>query len=165
MTPRRTADLRRYLRGSWRILLKELSAFGLVGALSFVIDLGLFALLQKHGALKANCVSTVVSTAFAYVGNRHLSFSHRARTSLARETTFFFAINLIALIFSELVIALFVYGFGYDHGGRTVLVVKIVTIGIGTVFRFWAYKRFVFLHPDKVHAPPTEIDLESELSE
>src|SRR5690348_13648942 len=102
MTSLRPADLRKYLRGSWRILLKELSAFGLVGALSFVIDLGLFALLQKHGALKANCVSTAVSTAFAYVGNRHLSFSHRARTSLARETTFFFAINLIALVFSEL---------------------------------------------------------------
>jgi putative flippase GtrA len=161
----RPADLRNYLRGSWRILLKEVSAFGLVGALSFVIDLGLFALLQKHGALKANCVSTVASTAFAYVGNRYLSFSHRARTSLARETTFFFAINLIALVFSELVIALFVYGFGYDHASRTVLVVKIVTIGLGTIFRFWAYKRFVFLHPDKVHAPPDEIDLEAELSE
>ena len=157
------SDLSVRLRRSWRILLKELSAFGLVGALSFVIDLGLFALLQKHGALKANCVSTVVSTAFAYVGNRHLSFSHRARTSLARETTFFFAINLVALVFSELVIALFVYGFGYDHGGRAVLVVKIVTIGLGTIFRFWAYKRFVFLHPDRVHAP--EVDLDEELAE
>jgi putative flippase GtrA len=165
MTSVRRAELRRYLRGSWRILLKELSAFGLVGALSFVIDLGLFALLQKHGALKANCVSTIVSTAFAYVGNRHLSFSHRARTSLGRETAFFFAINFIALIFSELVIALFVYGFGYDHASRTVLVVKIVTIGLGTVFRFWAYKRFVFLHPDKVHTRPTDVDLDAELTE
>jgi putative flippase GtrA len=125
-----------------------------------VIDLGLFALLQKHGALKANCVSTVVSTAFAYVGNRYLSFSHRARTSLGRETAFFFGINLIALIFSELCIALFVYGFGYAHGSRTVLVVKVVTIGIGTVFRFWAYKRFVFLHPDKVRVNDPDLDVE-----
>jgi putative flippase GtrA len=160
MTSLRHRDLRAYLRGSWRILLKEVSAFGLVGALSFVIDLGLFALLQKHGALKANCVSTVVSTAFAYVGNRHLSFSHRARTSLGRETAFFFAINFIALVFSELVIALFVYGFGYGHESTTVLVVKIVTIGIGTIFRFWAYKRFVFLHPDKVHARDADLDVE-----
>ena len=160
MTLLRRTGLREYLRGSWRILLKELSAFGLIGAVAFVLDLGIFALLQKHGALKANCASTVVSTAFAYVGNRYLSFSHRARTSLGRETAYFFGINLVTLIFSELAIALFVYGFGYAHKSHVVLVVKIVTIGIGTIFRFWAYKRFVFLHPDKVHAPDADLDVE-----
>ena len=72
--------LREYLRNSWRILLKEMTAFGLVGALAFVIDIGVFAWLQPYGALKANAASTVLSTAFAYVGNRHLSFSHRARS-------------------------------------------------------------------------------------
>jgi len=30
--------------------------------------------------------------------------------------------------------------------------VNLVTIGMGTIFRFWAYKRFVFLHPDRVAA-------------
>src|SRR5919201_5700451 len=97
MTAVRPSELRTYLRNSWRILLKEVSAFGLIGALAFAIDLGIFAWLAHYGALKANFVSTVTSTAFAYVGNRHLSFSHRARTGLARETTFSFGINLIAL--------------------------------------------------------------------
>ena len=54
-------------------------------------------------------MSTVVATTFAYFGNRHLSFSHRARTSIGRETSFFFGINLITLVFSELIIGLFVY--------------------------------------------------------
>jgi hypothetical protein len=31
-------------------------------------------------------------------------------------------------------------------------VVNLFTIGMGTIFRFWAYKRFVFLHPDRVAA-------------
>jgi putative flippase GtrA len=153
-------DLRTYLRNSWRILLKEITSFGVVGALAFAIDLGIFGLLAKHGALKANCVSTVVSTGFAYVGNRYLSFSHRARTSLGRETAFFFGINLIALVFSELVIALFVYPLGFARDSASVFLVKVVTIGIGTIFRFWAYKRFVFLHPDKVHAPDADLDVE-----
>src|SRR3954447_12839780 len=144
----RRETLREYLRGSWRILLKELSAFGLIGALAFVIDIGLFAWLSSYGALKAKAVSTAASTTFAYVGNRYLSFSHRARTSIGRETSFFFGINLIALIFSELVIALFVYPLHHAHDSTVVFVVKIVTIGLGTIFRFWAYKRFVFLHPD-----------------
>ena len=155
--------LREYLRNSWRILLKELTAFGLVGALALVIDISIFAWLAPHGAIKAKAVSSAVSTTFAYFGNRHLSFSHRARTSIGRETSFFFGINLVTLIFSELVIALFVYGFDYGHASTMVFVVNIVTIAIGTMFRFWAYKRFVFLHPDKVHSP--DIDLDEELAE
>jgi putative flippase GtrA len=159
----RRETLREYLRGSWRILLKELSAFGLIGALAFVIDIGLFAWLSSYGALKAKAVSTTVSTTFAYFGNRYLSFSHRARTSLGRETSFFFGINLVTLVFSELTIALFVYGFGYGHTSTMVFAVNVATIGLGTVFRFWAYKRFVFLNPNKVHA--LDPDLDSELAE
>jgi putative flippase GtrA len=160
MTSLRETTLREYLRVSWRILLKEVSAFGLIGALAFVIDVGLFAALTSYGALKAKAISTAVSTTFAYFGNRYLSFSHRARSSIGRETSFFFGINLVTLIFSELAIALFVYGFGYGHTSKMVFAVNIVTICIGTIFRFWAYKRFVFLHPDKVHEPDADIDVE-----
>ena len=156
-------SLRDYLRTSWRLLLKEVAAFGLIGAMAFVIDVGLFTWLAPHGALKAKAVSTAVSTTFAYFGNRHLSFSHRARTSIGRETSFFFGINLVTLIFSELVLALFVYGFHFGHASTTILVVNLVTIGIGTLFRFWAYKRFVFLHPDRVNVP--NVDLKEELAE
>jgi putative flippase GtrA len=163
MTSLRPSTLREYLRASWRILLKELAAFGVIGALAFVIDIGLFTWLAPHGALKAKAVSTAVSTTFAYFGNRHLSFSHRARTSIGRETTFFFGINLITLIFSELAIALFVYGFHNGHASTIVFAVNLVTIVIGTLFRFWAYKRFVFLHPDRVRA--RHPDLDEELAE
>ena len=159
-TVRRRPDLREYLRSSWRILLKELSAFGLIGAIAFVIDVGLFAWLTTYGALKAKAVSTVVSTTFAYFGNRYLSFSHRARTTIGRETSYFFGINFITLIFSELAIGLFVYGLHYAHRSTMVFVVNIATIAVGTVFRFWAYKRFVFLHPDRVQKNAPESDLE-----
>ena len=151
------------LRGSWRVLLKEISAFGAVGLIALVIDLSIFKVLSPHGALKAKCISTIASTTVAYFGNRHLSFSHRARTSIGRETSFFFGINLITLAFSELILALFVYGFHQSHGGNVIQLVNIGTIGLGTLFRFWSYKRFVFLHPDKIHSP--DIDLDEELAE
>ncbi|MEO9137947.1 MAG: GtrA family protein [Jatrophihabitans sp.] len=163
MTSLRPSYLRDRLRGSVRILVKELAAFGAVGALAFVIDVGLFATLAGAGALKAKTVSTIVSTTFAYFGNRYLSFSHRARSSLGRETAVFFGINLVTLAFSLLVIAFFVYPLGYDHASRTVFLVNIATIGVGTIFRFWAYKRFVFLHPDRVHS--RHINLDEELAE
>jgi putative flippase GtrA len=62
-----------------------------------------------------------------------------------------------------LVIALFVYPLHYPHASATVFVVNVGTIGVGTLFRFWAYKRFVFLHPDRVHRP--DINLDEELAE
>jgi putative flippase GtrA len=162
-TDSRFGLLRDHLRSSWRILLKEVTAFGAIGLISLVIDLGLFNLLFHHGALKAKCVSTIVATTFAYFGNRYLSFSHRARTSIGRETSFFFGINLIVLIISELILALFAYPFNQRSDHVVMNVVNLATILIGTIFRFWGYKRFVFLHPDNVHA--RNIDLDVELAE
>ena len=156
-------SLRQQLRSSWRILLKEVAAFGAIGAISLVIDLGLFNLLYHHGTLKAKCVSTIVATTFAYFGNRHLSFSHRARTSLGRETSFFFGINLVVLVISELILALFAYPLNQRSDHVVMNVVNLATIVLGTGVRFWSYKRFVFLHPDKVHA--RDIDLDIELAE
>ena len=156
-------SLLEHVRSSWRILLKELTAFGLVGCLAFAIDIGIFTALTQggdFGSLKSKAVSTVVSTTFAYFGNRHLSFSHRARTGLKRETGFFFAINGVTLVLSEAILALFVYGFGYAHNSSMVALVNVATIALGTVFRFWAYKRFVFLHPDRVHEPDLDLDVE-----
>ena len=156
----RSAELRLYLRHSWRILAKEITAFGFVGIVSLVIDLGLYNLLAHHGWLKAKCVSTIVATIFAYFGNRYLSFSHRARTSIGRETSFFFGINLVVLVISELILGLFAYPLNQRNDHLVMNVINLVTIGLGTVFRFWAYKRFVFLHPDRVHAPDADLDVE-----
>jgi putative flippase GtrA len=147
------STLTAHLRGSWRLLAKEIAAFGLVGAISFVIDIGLFNLFLHHGQgpIEAKTFSTAVSTTFAYFGNRHLSFSHRARTSLGREAGFFFLINLITLVASLLVLAFFAYPLHFKFDKVVMNVVNLVTIGLGTVIRFDFYKRFVFLHPDKVH--------------
>jgi putative flippase GtrA len=166
VTDLRPSALRAKLQGSWRIVVKEVAAFGFIGALAFVLDIGVFTWLthaEHWGALKSKGVSAVLSTSFAYFGNRYLSFSHRARTSIGRETAFFFGINAITLLFSELGIALFVYPLHYDHASTTVFIVNLATIGLGTLFRFWAYKRFVFLHPDKVRSP--DVDLDEELAE
>jgi putative flippase GtrA len=162
-TTYRPTSLITHLRNTSRILVKELTAFGFVGIIALAIDLGIFKLLSDEGALKAKCISTLASMTFAYIGNRYLSFSHRARTSLRRETSYFFGINLITLGFSEAILAIGVYAFHQPHGGIVIFLVNLGTIGLGTIFRFWSYKRFVFLHPDKVHAH--NVDLETELAE
>ena len=77
------------LRGTWRLLLKELGAFGVVGGLCFALDSALFQLLYTSaglGAVPPSSISTVVSMTVAYLGNRYWSFSHRARTGCAAST-------------------------------------------------------------------------------
>ncbi|MGH8963350.1 MAG: GtrA family protein [Jatrophihabitantaceae bacterium] len=159
----RRADLRAYLRHSWRILFKEIAAFGVVGAIGFVIDVGLFNVFFQDGQIVAKCISTFAATVATYFGNRYFSFSHRARTGIGRETSIFFGINVVTLLFSIAVIGLFEYPLHFKHHLLVMNVVNIATIGLGTIFRFWSYKRFVFLHPDRVH--DRAIDLDEELAE
>jgi putative flippase GtrA len=131
---------------TWRMLLKELSAFGVVGAVCFLIDLGVFQLLYAHagvGAVTAKLVSTLVSMTLAYLGHRHWSFSHRARTGLRREYLLFAVVNGVTLLQGLGLVAFVRYGL---HQGDTLVlqVTNIVAIALGTVVRYLSYRRWVF---------------------
>jgi len=130
----------------WHVLLKEISAFGVVGVINLVVDVGLFNLLHFRiglGPTTSNVISTGVATTISYFANRHWSFSHRARTGLRREYTLFIVINLVALGISSFVVA-FTYYVVSASSPVALNIAKIIGIGIGTVFRFWSYKRWVF---------------------
>jgi putative flippase GtrA len=139
----------------WQVLFKELSAFGVVGAVNLFVDIGLFNALHFGagiGPLSSKVISTTVATTSAYFLNRHWSFSHRARTGLAREYTLFFVLNGIALAMGLLVLGATRYGFGFTDK-LSLNVANLIGIGLGTIFRFWSYKRWVFpAHQDSLTA-------------
>jgi putative flippase GtrA len=140
----------------WHVLAKELSAFGIVGAINFVVDTGIFNALhfgEGVGVLTSKVVSTAVSTTLAYFMNRHWSFSHRARSGLRREYALFFGLNLIALLIALVVLGFTHYILGYTDG-LSINVANVIGIGLGTIFRFWSYKRWVFVADDKASAGP-----------
>jgi putative flippase GtrA len=134
---------------TWRLLLKEVSAFGVVGAVCFVLDVGLFQVLYVHAgvdAVLAKLLSTLVSTTAAYFGHRHWSFSHRARTGLRREYTLFVAINGVTLLLGLFIVWLVRYPLGQE-GALVLQVANVASIALGTVLRFLSYRRWVFLDP------------------
>src|SRR4051794_33346243 len=134
---------------TWRLLAKEVSAFGVVGAACFVLDIGLFQLLYVHlgvDAVVSKLCSTVVAVTAAYFGNRHWSFSHRARTGLRREYGLFIAINGVTLVVGLFVVWLVRYPFGQD-GALVLQIANVGSIALGTVLRFLSYRRWVFLDP------------------
>ncbi|MGY1783128.1 GtrA family protein [Geodermatophilus sp. SYSU D01036] len=131
---------------TWRLLLKELSAFGVVGAVCFVIDLGLFQLLYAHvgvGAVSSKLVATVLSTTVAYLGHRYWSFSHRARTGIRREYTLFAAVNGLTLVIGLALVALVRYPLGQESAW-VLQGTNIASIALGTVIRYLSYRRWVF---------------------
>ncbi len=135
----------------WPVLDHEMAKFGVIGLACYAIDVLVFNLchgLVGMDPISAKTVSTIVAATCAYVGNRHWSFTHRARTGLRREYTLFVIFNAIGLA-----IALGCVGFASHvlnlHGVLELnLAANVVGTGLGTIFRFWAYKRWVFLHPD-----------------
>src|SRR3954454_16294330 len=132
-----------------RRVARELAKFGSVGAIAFVINFGLFNLLHAKagaglGPLTANGIATVVATTFAYFANRYWTFRHRDRTGLGREYALFFVLNGIGLFITEIFI-------GFTHyvlDQRSLIafnVAQILGTGVATLFRYWSYKRWVFL--------------------
>jgi putative flippase GtrA len=134
-------------RGAMDVLYREMIKFGVVGLLAFVIDLGLANILW-HTVLAdrvttAKIISGIVATAFAWVGNRQWTFRHRRSRPAHHEVALFFGVNGVALGISALTLFISHYGLGFT----SILadnVATIVGIGLGTLFRFWAYRRVVF---------------------
>jgi putative flippase GtrA len=149
-------DLVRRLLDKWRTLIREFTKFGIIGAINTVLDYAIFNALYDIGPLKAQCVATCVAATSSYFMNRHWTFRHRARSGLRREYLLFFVFNLIGLGIALAVLGITKYGLGYDSrlAGN---VAKTIGLVLGTLFRFWSYGRWVFLHPeDKLYAGDEE---------
>jgi len=139
------------LRAKLRALLHELSKFGTVGAISFTIDLAIFNVLLQSGVetLVAKTISTVIATTVAFVGNRFWTWRHRLHAHMARQYTMFFVLNAIGLGIGLACLTISHYGLGQIWPAlQTPLADNIsgqlVGTAVGTLFRFWSYRRFVF---------------------
>jgi putative flippase GtrA len=146
---RRVADLYDRVRH----LVPELAKFGVVGGIGAVIDLGGAAVLHgsyHQGPLTAKAISISVATVVTYFGSRFWTFRHRENQALHRETLLFFALNLVGLLIAEAVIGCTSYALGFK-GTVAYNLASLIGTGLGTIFRFYAYRKWVFLAPT---APP-----------
>ncbi|ABW15251.1 GtrA family protein [Parafrankia sp. EAN1pec] len=150
-------------RSPLQVLIHEVGKFGVVGAVCYAIDFAVSNLchtLLGMGPLSAKTVSTVVAATCSYVGNRQWSFNHRARTGLRREYTLFVILNAVGLAIALACLGFAKYVLHLEGVLAFNLFGNVLGTGLGTVFRFWAYKKYVFLHPDhpKVVVPPVKAD-------
>jgi putative flippase GtrA len=136
-------------------LVHELAKFGTIGILNFVITIGISDTLHLGmgvGPLKAFGVGTVVATTFSYFANSYWTFRHRDTSGLGREYVLFFVLNGVGLVITWVFIAVTHYLLGLRNG-LAFNVAQVVGTGAATLFRYWAYKKWVFL---PASAPPVD---------
>jgi putative flippase GtrA len=156
-TPSRRGLVRGLIDGVDK-LWHEVAKFGVVGAFAFVIDVGLFNLLRFAGGegpmydkpLTAKVVSVAVATTFAYFGNRYWTFRHRGRTTFHREYLLFFVLNGVGMLIAVGCLWISHYLLGFTSALADNISANVVGLVLGTLFRFWSYRRWVF--PEDVEA-------------
>ncbi|MGQ0632300.1 MAG: GtrA family protein [Sporichthyaceae bacterium] len=159
------SSLVRALHARVEHLIHELAKFGVVGAIAYVVDITTFNLLRAGDGpmndkpLTAKIISTVLATTVAFIGNRQWTFRHRERTNVRREYILFFALNAVALVIALSCLGISHYLLGFTSPLADNISANVIGMALGTVFRFWAYRRFVFTEPVVVgggtpEAPP-----------
>jgi putative flippase GtrA len=144
------------LYGRFAHLIHELAKFGSIGAASFVVTMGcanLFHGVMHMGPLTSTGLAIVVATIFAYFANRHWTFKHLENSGLRRELILFFILNGVGLVITEIFVGFNHYAM--DNKSKLAYnVALVVGTGVATIFRYWSYKKWVFLSP--ATAQPTE---------
>lgn len=152
--PRR-AGLAVRLRGAMDVVYREMVKFGAIGALAYVVDTYVYNLMRTgvwplhdaplaHKPLLSKVISVAVATVVAWLGNRYWTFRHRRRATMRSEFVLFVVMNV-----GGLVIALGCLWFSHYVLGLTSALAdnisgNVVGLVLGTLFRFWAYRQFVF---------------------
>jgi putative flippase GtrA len=137
------ADLHR----RFATLIAELTKFGLVGTVGLITDLGGANLLHGPvglGPLTAKAIAATFATVLSYTGHRLWTFRHRAHQGLLRGWVIFFGLNLVGLLISLLVIGFFTEVLQLK-GLAAYNVAQLFGVILGMLFRYWSYKRWVFL--------------------
>jgi putative flippase GtrA len=138
-------------------LLREIVKFGIVGGLAFIVDVGLFnALHSLDKPVTAKLISGSVATVVAYLGNRAWTFRHRDRSGLTadRELLLFFGLNGVGMGIAAGCLAVSHYGLGFTGNIADNIAANGVGLVLGTVFRFWSYRRWVFPSSEPTELPP-----------
>ncbi len=136
-------------------LIHELAKFGTVGAAAYVVQLAttnLFWVVLGLPALAGQALGVLCATIVAFLGNRFWTFRHRARTGLGREYVLFFVMNGVGLIIQLACVWFAVDLLGLDSNLWRNIAGNVVGVGLGSLFRFWSYKKWVF--PESVPAGP-----------
>ena len=138
---------------------REVLTFLAVGGAGYVVDVVAFNLLRSQPVLAAHdpTISKVLAVAVAmgvtYLGNRMLTWRDQPDpVDSRRQVALFVLFNVIGLGISVVLLLVTHDLLGLTSRLADNLSANVVGLGLGTAFRYWSYRRFVFA------APPGQVD-------
>ncbi len=151
---------------------RELLKFAMVGGIAFVVDTAIFIGLKDTVLISkpvtAKVISALVATIVSYILNREWSFRTRGGRERHHEAGLFFLVSAIGLALTSAPLWLSRYGFHLETPYISRLAqevadfvsAQIVGTIVAMVFRWWAFRRFVFPHADVRPGSGREIDVD-----
>src|SRR5215472_13844923 len=145
----------RNLYARFRQLIHEGFKFLIIGAVGFIVTFGVANALHSVGKYKAITIATILATAITYLGNRYWTFRHRHGKGTTRDSTMFFVLNGVGLLIYYGCIGLLDLA-GLGHSVAWYNVALVIGTGLGTLFRFWSYRKWIWLASPAHLAGPHE---------
>ena len=138
----------------FQVVIHEIAKFGIVGAFNFGLDIALFNVLRSMdvGPLTSKTIAVTVAATSSYFMNRHWSFAHRARSGIRREYVLFIVLSAVGLAIALACLAVSHYALGFQSRLADNVSGNGIGTILGTLWRFWSFKRWVFLP----HATPDD---------
>jgi putative flippase GtrA len=139
-----------YVLGRWRTTIASLASFGGVGAIAFVVDVGVYNLVRstvlEDSPIWSKVVSVAVATVVAWLGNRFLTFRNVRRGNVIREAVLFAVMNVGGLLIAAACLFVSHYVLGFTSQVADNIAGNGVGLVLGTAFRYVGY-RFVVFRP------------------
>ncbi|MGA7205090.1 MAG: GtrA family protein [Specibacter sp.] len=136
------------VRGLFGLFWREVAKFGVVGGIAFVIDSAIYLWLLSGSMgghpTKAKIISAAVATVFSWLANRYWTFRHRRRANMVREVTMFIIMNGIGIAIASACVYVSHWVLGFDSAYADFIAGSVVGLVLGTIFRFFAYRFWVF---------------------
>jgi|SRR6266487_2118287 len=149
-----SVDSARRLYERFRVLIHEGAKFGIVGLIGIVVN-NLISHWMHYGMgagpTTAAFIGGAVTTAMSYLGNRYWSFRHRERAGVGRETAMFFVLNGVGLAIQSATVALVTHGLQMNSRVDYAIALNLGIV-LGTLFRFWSYRKWVWAEPQAAPA-------------
>ena len=142
-----------------RQLIDEFAKFAVIGIAGVFITNGIYDLLNLHlgiGPVTSATIATIIATIISYLGNRYWSFRTRQRTGVVRELIVFAVLNGIGLLIQDAAVAFNSYLLHLQHNHTAAFLALNIGIVLAMLFRFWSYRRFVWVAPPAPQAPQAE---------
>ena len=150
-------------------LAKQLVGFIGVGAIGFLVDVGVFNLLRQTllspdhvhgGAILAKVVSVALAITVNWLGNRYWTFRDARRADVAREALEFVVASSTGGAVALLTLGVSHYLLGLHTALADNVAANVIGLMLGSAVRFVGYRHWVFGKPNgsrtrALQLPPT----------